>query len=567
MAEDRRFKAGLMVASKVEEEYPVSKEEKDFLKVNSIGLRLVSQIKDLKYPYTFTVVKMEDANAFALPGGFVYVTTGLLDLGLEDSELAFVLAHEIAHNECDHIFKLKSTVNWLSALMIAVEIFAITHTPPSKDAREVQAESAARSLAYSLSGAMVTSGYSRQFEKEADFWGRVYLAKAGFDIAGSRTALEKIDILKRRRPDLFSSLLMTHPYILDRLYEAEETPLTFSKDPFIKENTEQAGNFIQGYLLKEAENYANKKDKKVLSLLLYRNAYFIYPEGRQADMALYEMVKNREEQERKKKKFLVDWNFLIKNYEKILEEYPASSLQKDVAKRLQTLKHERDEVYKWYEGHVGEDMSLDYYSNFVNFFPESPLVPKARYFLGKQYVSSQDYDKGLNEFVILVENPVDEWGRKAKEEIVPIIGKSTDIVLLGELLNLDFSQEVKNKINARLKETIPEVKDFVPVKVLKKDAKKDAKPIVGEALPTGLEQLNKFSVKFPASEHKALIAERKNELAAELYIEARAQSLSGNWYKTVTIYRQILKYAPDSPSAEQIREEFKRLEQLRREAS
>ncbi len=145
--EDRRFKAGLMIASKVEEDFPVSKDEKEFLRVNSIGLRIVSQIKNLKYPYSFSVIKVEDANAFALPGGFVYITTGLLELGLEDSELAFVIAHEIAHNECDHIFKRKKTMDLFSVLMMGVEIFAITHISPSKDAREVRAEAAARSLA------------------------------------------------------------------------------------------------------------------------------------------------------------------------------------------------------------------------------------------------------------------------------------------------------------------------------------------------------------------------------------------------------------------------------------
>ncbi len=557
-----------MVAQKVEEKYPVSKDEEDFLRVNRIGLRIISQIKDLKYPYSFCVEEMEDANAFALPGGFVYVTKGLLDLGLEDSELAFILGHEIAHNECDHIFKIKNKMDLLSVLMVGIEIFALTHTSPSKDAREIQAESAARSLAYSLSGAMIASGYSREFEKEADFWGRVYLAKAGFDLAGSRTALEKIDIMKRQRPDLFSSLLMTHPYILDRLNQAEETPITFSKDIFIKEKTEQAGNFIQDYLLKEAENYETK-DKKDVSLLLYRNTYFLYPGGTQADKALYELVKNREEFERKKNKLLADWNFLIKNYEKILKAYPDSSLQEDVENRLSTLKQERDEVYKWYEEHIrskdsgqaGTDMSLDYYINFIEFYPESPLVPKARYFLAKEYISAKDYDNGLNELVTLAKDSKDEgWNEKAKEEIIPIINKSTDIVLLGRLLNIDFPVAVKDKINTRLKETIPQVKEFNPLEVCTKDAAVAS----DDLLLTGLGKLDKFEKEFPDSQHKVLIDQRKGKLAKELYIEARAQSLSGNWYKTVTIYRQILKYAPDSRSAEQIRQEFNRLEQIRK---
>lgn len=555
-----------MVAQKVEEEYPVSQDEEAFLRVNTLGLRVISQIKGLKYAYTFSVINMEDANAFALPGGFVYVTTGLLDLGLEDSELAFILAHEIAHNELDHMFKMKKTVDLLSVLMVGIEIFAMTHISPSKDANQIRAESAARSLAYSLSGAMLASGYSREFEKEADFWGRIYLAKAGFDVRGSKTALEKIDIMKQQRPDLFSSLLMTHPYILDRLNQAEESPITFSQDIFIKEKTKQAGNFIQDYLIQEAQKYETK-DKKVLSLFLYRNAYYIYPQGTQADKVLYELIKDREEKERKKNKFLTNWSYLIKRYETLLENYPDTSLKKEVSAKLESLTQERNEVYKLYEEKIGTDMSLDYYSNFIEFFPESPLVPKARYFLAKAYISANEYDKSLNEFITLMKNPVpDEWGRKAKEETVPIIDKSTDMVLLGRLLVLDFPEEVKAKVNTRLKETIPEVKEFAPLKVSTKDkAKKDKEEMVisDDLLLMGLAQLDKFSKEFPDSEHKVLVAERKGKLAEELYIEARAQSLSDNWYKTVTIYRKILKYAPDSPSAEQIRQEFHRLEQIR----
>ena len=557
-----------MIAEKVEEDFPVSKDEKEFLRVNSIGLRIVSQIKNLKYPYSFSVIKAEDANAFALPGGFVYITTGLLDLGLDDSELAFVIAHEVAHNECDHIFKRKNTMDLFSVLMMGVEIFAMSHISPSKDASEVQAEAAARSLAYSLSGAMISSGYSREFEKEADYWGKIYGAKAGYDLSGAKTALDKIDIMKEKRPDLFSSLLMTHPYILERIEQAEAPSITFPKDELIEAKTKQSGNFIQSHLIKEASYYATK-NKKDISMLLYRNAYFLYPSGSQGDEALYELIKNKEEQERKKTKFLINWGFLIKNYENLLKKYPDTSLKKEVTTKLGTLKQERDEVYKWYEENVGTDMSLDYYSNFVAFFPESPLVPKARYFLAEKHVSANDYDKALGEFITLMKNPVPDdlpaseqagWSQKAKEKIVPIIDKSTDIVLLGRLLNMDFSTEVKDKVNARLKETIPEVKEVE----LSEIHTKGAAVTSGDLLPTGLEKLDKFAKEFPESPYKDIVAQRKEKLAEELYIEARAQNLSGNWAKTVKIYGQILKYAPDSPSAEQIRQEFARLEQLRK---
>ncbi len=417
---------------------------------------------------------------------------------------------------------------------------------------------------------MISSGYSREFEREADYWGKIYTAKAGYDLGGAKTALDKIDIMKEKRPDLFSSLLMTHPYILERIEEAETSAITFPKDELIEAKTKQSGNFIQSHLIKEASYYGTK-NKKDISLLLYRNAYCIYPPGTQGDKALYELIKNKEEQERKKTKFLTNWNFLIKNYETLLENYPHTSLKKEVTSKLDNLKQERDEVYKWYEenirllgssGQVGTDMSLDYYSNFVEFFPESPLVPKARYFLAQKYISANEYDKALGEFITLMKNPeAGEWGSKAKGEISSVIGKSKDIVLLGKLLDMDFPLEVKDKVNARLKETISQVKELDPLEVHTKGAAVAS----GDLLLTGLQKLDEFSKEFPQSPYIDLVNKRKGKLAEELYIEARAQSLSGNWPKTVKIYRQILKYAPDTPSAEQIRQEFDRLEKIRKQ--
>lgn len=535
--EERRFKAGIVVASKIEENFPVSKSEEDFIRVNKIGLRLVSQLKNLKYPYSFAVLDVEDANAFALPGGFIYVTTGLLELGLEDSELAFVLAHEIAHVECDHIFKQRSKANLLSALILGVEIFAMSHTSPSKDAREVRAESAARSLAYSLSGAMVTSGYSRQHEKEADYWGRIYVAKAGYETKGATTALEKIDIMKRRRPDLFTSLLMTHPYILDRVEEAGEPTMDFPDDKLIEAKIERTGNLIQSRLLETAKVYENK-DNKRFALLLHRNAYFIYPSGDKGDEALYALLQNREKLERTKSKFLVDWNFLIKNYQKILDEHPDTSLKTKVTSKLEELKKEKGAVYDWYKEKVGTDMNLDYYYNFVGLFPESPLVPKARYFLANKYISANEYDKALDEFIVLLKDfPATDWAGKAKEQLIPTTEKSKDIVLLSRLLDIDVDDEIKKKVDARLKEVIPEAES--------------------------LKELSEFSEEFHESDYIALVNERKEKLAEEMYIEARAQELTDNWAETVNIYRQILKYASDTKTAEKVRNDFGRIEKIR----
>ena len=535
-ATKREFRAGLIIASKIEEKFPLLKDEEKILRINEIGLRIVAHLKEVRYPYTFNVLDIEDVNAFALPGGFIYLTRGLLDLGLEDSELAFVLGHEIAHIKHNHILKQERLMNLLSLLMMGVEIYALSRGS-GEDVREREAARVARSLAYSLSGAMIVRGYSRKHEREADYWGRVYATEAGYGVEGARTLLEKIDVGRKRRPDLFSQLLMTHPYIGDRIEEAKKLIPHFPQTEPDEAKLKETGNLIQSFLIKEASFF---KERKELSLLLYRNAYYIYPSGQETGEALYALLKNKENQERNKNKLLRNYNLLIKEYERIINKYSARlELREKVEKKLTQLREERKEVYQWYKERIGAHMEVPYYANFVKFFPASPLIHKARYYLGRKYVSSGEYNKALKEFLIIIEQGTDnKWEEKSREKITPIIDKSTNIILLGKLLNLNFSLKTETKIDSRLNEVIPQVKE--------------------------LQELNHFSGKFPSSPYKELISERMEKLARKLYREARTQHLLGNWQKTVDIYRQILKYAPDTQMAKRVRKEFERLDKIRR---
>ncbi|HIE43545.1 MAG TPA: hypothetical protein EYP78_01950 [Candidatus Omnitrophica bacterium] len=536
--EEREFRAGAIIASKIEEQFPVSEDEEQISRVNRVGLSIVARMGSLRYPYSFTVLKIEDVNAFAIPGGFIYVTSGLLDLGLDDSELAFILGHEITHVEHNHILKRKRIAELLSLAMIGLEIYARSKTS-SKDSRELQAEAAARSLAYSLSGAMIVSGYSREHEKEADYWGKIYAAKAGYELEGARTALEKIDIMKQKRPDLFSGLLMSHPYILDRAEEAEELIPEFPKSETFDTEIKASGNYIQSRLMECASFYEDKNKEKI-ALLLYRNAYYIYPSGREGDKALYKLLLSQEAEERKKNKFLINYNSLINQYQKILDDYPSTSLRKDIIEKLKKLKHEREQTYRWYEERIGTDMGLDYYFNFVEFFPSSPLVRKAKYYLAKKYLSAAEYNKSLQEFLAIIEQlPHDEWGKKSREEIIPVIEKATDIILLNKALNMSYLESTKDKIDRRMKKIIPQTHNF--------------------------EKLNSFLREFPSNPYYEMVSERIEKLAEEKYLEARAQQLTGNWRKAVTIYREILKYAPNTSTSYQIKREFERLEKMRKQ--
>ena len=89
--------AGREAASMVEKFYTVDTDPAAVARVRAIGRRLAASAKDTEFPFEFHVVESGEVNAFALPGGFVYVFRGLLQLLPNDDALAFVLGHEVSH--------------------------------------------------------------------------------------------------------------------------------------------------------------------------------------------------------------------------------------------------------------------------------------------------------------------------------------------------------------------------------------------------------------------------------------------------------------------------------------
>ncbi len=185
--------------------------------VNRIGQALAAnaELPDLKF--TFTVLNTPDVNAFALPGGYVYVTRGLLALADTEAQLAGVLAHEIGHVTARHAAQRHS---WASVAQIGGLILRST------DLKGV-------GEAFDVGGQIFLSGYSREQEFEADTLGIRYLAKAGYDPAGVAQFLGKLREhakLEATRsgsgqdPDNFQ-LLGTHPRTIDRVDRAMQAAL------------------------------------------------------------------------------------------------------------------------------------------------------------------------------------------------------------------------------------------------------------------------------------------------------------------------------------------------------
>lgn len=187
---------GRETASQVEKFFKVDTDPVAVARVRSLGRRLAACATDADYPFEFHVVESGEINAFALPGGFIYVFRGLLQLVPNDDALAFVLAHEISHVTRRHAVRQFEKNVLLAAGLTAI----LSGTGASSGFRD------AASVVQTISGL----SFTRSDEADADETGMALFVKAGFN---PRAAPEAMEIVKRAAGSDNSTpnLLRSHP--------------------------------------------------------------------------------------------------------------------------------------------------------------------------------------------------------------------------------------------------------------------------------------------------------------------------------------------------------------------
>lgn len=174
--------------------------------INDLGNKIASNSEMPDIRWTFTVLDNPVVNAFALPGGYVYITRGLLSLANDEAEIASVIGHEIAHVTARHTAQrhAKSTLSsvGLDILNIVVGQPIITNA-----------------ASIGIQGAL--SAFSRSEELEADKLGIRYLIKSNYDPGGSYRFLNRLNeltkVTSKNERDFISSIFSTHPKTVDRI--------------------------------------------------------------------------------------------------------------------------------------------------------------------------------------------------------------------------------------------------------------------------------------------------------------------------------------------------------------
>jgi predicted Zn-dependent protease len=176
--------------------------------VNRVAQNIVLH-SDAKVPFTIKVIDSNDVNAFALPGGFLYVNRGLLEAADNEAELAGVLSHEIAHVTARHGIEQMSKGQLLNYASIPLIFFG------GIGGYIVQQVA-------SIAVPLTFLKFSRGAEKEADRLGAQYMWASGYDPNALVTFFEKLQEKNKKKPGTISKVFSTHPLTGDRIKEVNE---------------------------------------------------------------------------------------------------------------------------------------------------------------------------------------------------------------------------------------------------------------------------------------------------------------------------------------------------------
>jgi beta-barrel assembly-enhancing protease len=219
---DTDIKIGRMYAAQIEPGMKMVQDPVVNEYVNRIGQNLVRN-SDAKFPFTIKVVEADDINAMALPGGFLYVNSGLILAADDEAELAGVMAHEIAHAALRHATRQMTRAGLMQILSLPVAVTVPAAGP-----------------AIRVGAPLALLRFSRDFEAEADYFGIQYMYKAGYDPNALINLFEKIQALEKRKPGTLSRAFATHPQTPNRIQKSQKEIATIlaPRDHYIENTSE-----------------------------------------------------------------------------------------------------------------------------------------------------------------------------------------------------------------------------------------------------------------------------------------------------------------------------------------
>ncbi len=556
------FQKSLAAAAQAVKQYGLLDDPEAQERVNRIGYRVAYHSDFDRYPFTFAVVDTPLPNAFALPAGQIFVTRGMLDLGLSDDMLAALLGHEIAHVTSEHFLKQKKRATWLNVASSLLSVGLIAASAADRDDGYVgpygytrdQGSTAAAAQA-ALTGGMVLTellmrSYSREHEDQSDEEGQRYAAAAGFDPNG-------LARLMARMGERISQLNLlgywqTHPFFDSRVHAAEARGRYLATlAPAPSEEVDAYRAETQTVLLEFGARGTTERRRSGPQgqppmspeiELLGELALHAWPSGTAAESLRLDKLHKLRDVELERLATSRDFGRVTAAYRRQMENVraltPDSPFLAVLSNELADLRRQSEELYGQSIGILDRGVfETPFLEAFLSNYPDSPRAPRVALLLGISYSRLGRETDAVEHFLKAWESEpaeaIEEDGdspaaaaQRGLRNLAPVLTR------LGSLQHLALQQrdpELGERAEDRLGKLVADYDDIT----------------------SGSEYLERF----PDGPYAGEVEGQLNRLADVLYKEMLTYQDLGDAAKAIARANLILIHAPLSPSAQRISDE------------
>jgi Zn-dependent protease with chaperone function len=530
------YDKSLLAARQALETYGRWDDPAEHRRVLDIAYRLANASGFDDFPFTFYLIDMAVPNAFALPGGQIFLTRGMLDLGLSDDMLAGLLGHEIGHVTQRHGMRMQKRATLLNvlaqALLVGVLVAASQnsgrvdpHDPYARETNTVQGAAATGMVVSEL----LLRGYSREFEDEADLEGQRMAAAAGFDPGGTGELMAKMGAAIPQTKEY--GYWNTHPFFDERVQAADARRGTFRvAEPIPPDDYRRR---TQEVLL----DYAQKAPEAAAREFIEIDALAVWPLGARAEQLRLARLHAERDAVLAEPDLSRDIGRLLELYERHLVEVreltPASSLAGTIETEMAELGAQRDALHpRFVETFEGGVYETDFLETFVSNYPGTGDTPRVALALGQFYSRLDRQADAVDHYLRAAAEapPESDVAEKARRGLHALAAQLEDLTALQRLADQDGDAELATSARSRLEER----------------ASRYAQ------LANGARYLDAY----PNGERAEVVTARLFLLADNRYGEVVLYQAVGDAAKAVQGIQEILKHAPLSPAAQRLRNQM-----------
>ncbi len=556
------FEKSVAAAAEAVKQYGLLDDPEAQERVNRIGYEVAYHADFDSYPFTFAVVDTPIPNAFALPAGQIFVTKGMLDLGLSDDMLATLLGHEIAHVTSEHFLKQKKRATRLNLLSSLLGVGLIAASASDRDDGYVgpygytrdQSPTEAAAQAALVGGMAITElvmrSYSREHEDESDEEGQRFAAAAGYDPKALSLLMARMG--ERIPQSKAYGYWQTHPFFDSRVQAARARGrylATLEAAP--GEEVEAYRQATQKSLLDFAANPSKRlgrpgppESTRVPPALRFVKTMALnaWPAGPAAESLRLETLHELRGRELERLATSRDYGRLTAAYRREMEAVralaPDSPFLAVLTQELAELRRQSEDLYGQSIGILDRGVfETPFLEAFLSNYPDSPRAPRVALLLGTAY-------SRLGRETDAVENFLKAWESEAASEITED-GDSPAAAAQRGLHNLTpVLTRLGSLQHLALQERDPSLGERAEDRLRKLAGSYDD-------ITSGSEYLERF----PEGPHAEEVEERLNQLADLLYKEMVIYQDLGDAAKAIARASQILTHAPLSPTARRLSDE------------